>query len=170
MLFHNPKNKTFIINHTSKRKWNQQKIWTQQTSGLSGLAGFFSSNSFINDLSWNTSARQILDHSYDKYNCSFLLTHVHVILFWVLTYSWEVSGDFWGCGVCDVQQLQMFYQLISQTPCGAGPSPHSMVWKAFLTATHEHFDVVFQVKDTNLSLWTDGGHGEKFHTFISWDC
>lgn len=46
----------------------QQQQTFKPTSTFSGLAGFFSSRSFIRGLSWYTSARLILQHPTYEYN------------------------------------------------------------------------------------------------------
>lgn len=62
---------------------------------------------------------------------------VCVSLLSALTCSSEVSEDFSGCILSDVQRQLTFYPMISQTLRGAGLSPRSEVQTAFLTATHD---------------------------------
>lgn len=106
---------------------------SKPTSPFSGLAGFFSSSSFIRGLSWYTSARLILQHTACVQNYRAQTGKGKN----VFTCSWGASAGFWGCNVCGVQPQQMFYPMTFQTLNGAGLWPHSREWMVSLTAAHE---------------------------------
>lgn len=55
-----------LMRHPRASTPEQQAL--RRTSTFSGLAGFFSSSSFIRGLSWYTSARLILQHTAWEYN------------------------------------------------------------------------------------------------------